>query len=635
MKLKNLLILTFLVLTLIPTVIVSLLLYQSGFELSRQSSLRNLTESTNVQVDYIVQTIENGLVGDRRFLLRNFEALSHPEDTQALSQVFRTYLEASDDKVSTCVLLDKEGKPAFTLGEKTELDQILPKLANFTPPTQQGVQEFQLSETSYSLGLVTPLTDQKGTYYGALISVYQESYLLKIISSYYNVSNTSMFIFRQDGSIVNAKTNTSQENKDALSQSLGALTFEEEGIVELPMGNQRVSGYYKNITSCPWLLISLIHNNTIYDFANQFIPLYLLVIAGVFLADLLLSVYFSNKVVKPINALIAVMERYHNQLDINQLEEQDNGGYVETKYLHTRFFSLMRTILRVQHNFSGVYQLYRSGGAGDINIDIDTKAQTVQCDKEGFQQLIESVVLPPDKCVVERFTHCFCDKDQKMLMGIFEKMRDEHLSVTAEAELFTPQLGGKWYHALVVPMYEDERLSQLMIQLRDITAFRQQELQSYQQARKDPLTGLYNRTGFTDYGDKVLENTQETHALLFLDMDYFKLVNDTLGHRAGDELLREVGKILTETADPGDICARLGGDEFAVLLPSITLAQAQARQQVLEEMLSFPFQTPQRSFTVSASIGLALSQPTATLSMLLQTADEAMYQVKRKKKGGR
>lgn len=638
MKLKNVLVSAFLVLTLIPIVIVTLLLYQSGLNLSKESYTRNLIESMNVQVDYISQTIENNMITDYRFVNKNFSLYSGLDNSSEahkskLLTAFQSYLEASEDKIAVCILLDKNNAPIYTIGEKAVLDTVSVQLPELSGLTDQIIWEFNLGQGTYSLGIITPILDNNHVYLGSLVSIYDKSYIFKIISSYYKITDTSIYVCRENRDIIDFIGFSDKNHNSSIEQALDKLTFTSESIIDMNVGKDKISGYYKNIHNSPWYLVGFINNDLIYTFTNQFIWVYIFIIIGVLIADIMLSFYFSQKVVEPINGLIKVMDGYQNSLNSNDLKYNEKNGYFETQYLRTKFLSLMKTILLVQHNFEGVYQLYQSSAMDDTNIDIDVKNQTVNSNKEAFENLMNSLKVPKENCVVEKFIKCFCDKDQIFLMDMFESMRDEHLSVTREAEVYTPHLNEKWFHILVVPMYDGDRLSRLFVQLRDISSFKKQEFVSFEQARRDPLTQLYNRSGFVECVNKVLQrgNATDMHGLLFIDMNYFKMVNDNLGHRVGDDLLCSISKVLLNTISANDIASRIGGDEFVVFLTHTSTELIVTMKEMLNQRLIYPFHTEKISFVVSASIGISTwdCQYLNTLETLLQQADEDMYKAKR------
>lgn len=149
-------------------------------------------------------------------------------------------------------------------------------------------------------------------------------------------------------------------------------------------------------------------------------------------------------------------------------------------------------------------------------------------------------------------------------------------------------------------------------------------------ADTDPLTGLLNRSALNREAERVLARPG-VHALVMLDLDRFKAVNDRFGHQAGDDVLQAVAGRLRGQLRGADLVARIGGDEFVLLLPDQPdQAQLQALLVRLGEAIAQPIRSQHQSLTVGASMGVALArQPGTGLVGLMQEADEAMYRVKR------
>ena len=171
----------------------------------------------------------------------------------------------------------------------------------------------------------------------------------------------------------------------------------------------------------------------------------------------------------------------------------------------------------------------------------------------------------------------------------------------------------------------------------EINQFPKRLEQLTKQAFRDPLTNLPNRALFMDRLTHGLTRAQRRHehlAVLFLDLDRFKIVNDTLGHAVGDQLLVEVSRRLTSALRPGDTVARLGGDEFGILLEDVADAEtAEAVAVRVEESLGKPYRFEGREVFVTASIGIALSSAKLGLpEEILRDADLAMYHAKAKGK---
>jgi diguanylate cyclase (GGDEF)-like protein/PAS domain S-box-containing protein len=172
-----------------------------------------------------------------------------------------------------------------------------------------------------------------------------------------------------------------------------------------------------------------------------------------------------------------------------------------------------------------------------------------------------------------------------------------------------------------------------IIQIQDITDRKHADLQLQYIANHDPLTGLLNRLEFDNRLTLALTSVQRRSsklALLFLDLDRFKLINDSLGHTTGDMLLREVGERLKKTVRSNDILARLGGDEFIILLQEIAEIDDIARiAQKTIEMITQPFTFQGNDIVVTASIGISVFPSDGDTSQtLLMNADTAMYLAK-------
>ncbi|WP_281869895.1 EAL domain-containing protein [Brevibacillus parabrevis] len=166
----------------------------------------------------------------------------------------------------------------------------------------------------------------------------------------------------------------------------------------------------------------------------------------------------------------------------------------------------------------------------------------------------------------------------------------------------------------------------------DITKRKQTEAMIHYLAYHDTLTGLPNRSLFQSRLDAALEQAaceQSQLAVLFLDLDRFKYINDTLGHSTGDGLLAQIARRLQETARPNDTVCRLGGDEFTIILPRMSHTEAKRFAEAVLQRLSMPITVGDQSFVVTISIGISLFPQDGTdAEALVKNADAAMYQAK-------
>ena len=219
---------------------------------------------------------------------------------------------------------------------------------------------------------------------------------------------------------------------------------------------------------------------------------------------------------------------------------------------------------------------------------------------------------------------------QRFLLDVLTDRRGSR-----RVEVRAQHVDGSWRRLTIngTNMLKDPSVGGVVINVRDVTDRITLEEQLKYQAYHDPLTKLPNRTLFRDRLQQSLTDslTQGNRpALLFLDLDDFKAVNDSMGHAAGDDLLNHVAERLSGCLRPEDVAARLGGDEFAVLLEDGgTVEDAAKVAERIIEKLTRPFKIHGKELSVHASIGVAApSGPHDTADTLLRDGDVAMYMAK-------
>lgn len=194
--------------------------------------------------------------------------------------------------------------------------------------------------------------------------------------------------------------------------------------------------------------------------------------------------------------------------------------------------------------------------------------------------------------------------------------------------------GARWTESTFVPEFgADGVVESVLLVGRDITHRRNQEAELEHQATHDALTGLPNRSLLLSMltsavAQRGRRSDGRSLALLFLDVDRFKTVNDTLGHGTGDELLCQVAERLNSVLRPCDTLARLGGDEFTVLLPDVGPGDAQMVAARLQGSLRDPIEIDGATFRLTVSIGIVETTEATPPTDLLRWADAAMYEAK-------
>ena len=180
---------------------------------------------------------------------------------------------------------------------------------------------------------------------------------------------------------------------------------------------------------------------------------------------------------------------------------------------------------------------------------------------------------------------------------------------------------------------KDQLIHELRFLRKTIAARKRAEKALSFQATHDALTLLINRREFERRVGRVLgtaRKRQDDHALCYLDLDQFKVINDTCGHVAGDELLRQLGQLLLASVRKRDTLARLGGDEFGVLMENCTLPQARrVANNLCTAVEGFRFVWEKRVFHIGVSVGLVpVNEWSESVASILSAADSACYAAK-------
>ncbi|RRV06971.1 EAL domain-containing protein [Pseudomonas sp. v388] len=229
------------------------------------------------------------------------------------------------------------------------------------------------------------------------------------------------------------------------------------------------------------------------------------------------------------------------------------------------------------------------------------------------------------------------EDDRRDSSALIEHILSGRLRGGAASSKLIQRLDGSTVSVNLVgtPIHSDGAISGAVLVLHDMTQERQYLANLSWQAAHDPLTGLVNRSEFELRLGQVLNSAAADaghHCLMFLDIDQFKLVNDTSGHSAGDDLLRHLCQVLPHGLREGDTLARLGGDEFGVLLVDCPATEAhEVAEQLRQLVQDLHFVWKGRPFVTTVSIGLVhLGAAPLTLEASLRAADMACYMAKEK-----
>lgn len=266
--------------------------------------------------------------------------------------------------------------------------------------------------------------------------------------------------------------------------------------------------------------------------------------------------------------------------------------------------------------------------APDIYSIVNVRGEFESINRTGARMLGYEV----DELVGQPATLVIHPEDQERVIAyITERFSDPAESNGIEYRKVRKDGSVLWVHQRV-SLDPDTSQPRMLVLCRDITEQHELRKQLSYQATHDELTQLINRREFDARLRRMLAaslNSNDHHVLCYLDLDQFKVINDTCGHSAGDELLRQVAALLSRQIRSRDTLARLGGDEFAILMEHCPLEQAEVLANRIREMIEdFRFQWKSRRFSIGASIGVVPVQHSGSVEDVLSLADSACYEAK-------
>ncbi len=282
-------------------------------------------------------------------------------------------------------------------------------------------------------------------------------------------------------------------------------------------------------------------------------------------------------------------------------------------------------LVKNQERFKSLYEYHP-----DPILTIDSNGTVLNINQAGSMLLGKN----SDELIGKECFSIFLDEDRSELEAALKQGKR---CSSASLQLRVKNNNGKdihfWYVTIVPIMIEGQPFGSYVM-VKDITKMRQQQDEINYLAFHDTVTKIGNRTFFQQELEKSIERAQKTQdefGLLYIDLNRFKTINDTLGHSIGDSVLKEVAKRFRTCLSPAIPLARIGGDEFAIIVHNHSEQQLLDLCETLFRITEEPFVVNQHSFYLSLSIGIAVYPFGGTnITTLLQHADIAMYNAKKK-----
>ncbi|MEN9464269.1 MAG: hypothetical protein RL217_450 [Pseudomonadota bacterium] len=342
------------------------------------------------------------------------------------------------------------------------------------------------------------------------------------------------------------------------------------------------------------------------------------------------SHWFQSILILPMKNLASALKKIINSKDYSiRANRQTND---ELGDLTDLFNNLIQTIeqehLSLQSNNERFRRVASLSPVGIFQIDKNLRITYVNQRWRDIHNIAREI---PD---TSEWFECFSKADLDIIKKSWQTLENDQESLKMDARLTLSDKNQVWVQIHISALHDTKgELIGYLGAVSDISAVKDAQLQMEKLALYDPLTGLANRRLFLDRLENAVIAVQRNHskvALLFLDMDQFKRINDTLGHDAGDILLQEVAQRLNTNVRENDTVARVGGDEFTILLTDIHTSTdvAFVAEKILKS-LAKPIQVKGQEITTSVSIGITLTpDDSIDATKLLKNADLAMYHAK-------
>lgn len=415
------------------------------------------------------------------------------------------------------------------------------------------------------------------------------------------------------------------------------LGLHPSGILHAKVDGQQMAVHYAKVDHSDWVLLSAISMAELTQPARQSLLMCLLAMAVIVTAMVLANMWLVKRFTNPIQNMVDGISDMQGQLALKHLpvsRDRDLGSIAESfNQLVDRVEQKNADLERSEMRYRAVLQQ-----TSNLVFEINLTADTIDCGElpwtpKGFTPTGAYSVM------LERIAQSVvCEEDRQAFCTTFQRERLLQAFQQGARQVYLEYLGydqGRriWMACTVLPLSERRGEGELAVgYVQNIDDRKHRDLELQQQAQLDGLTHLCNRRTTQSQIDNYLaaDSARRLHALLIIDVDNFKTINDQLGHLLGDAVLRDVANKLRSLFSPADILGRVGGDEFVVFLADCPDEACIARRA--EEVLALfrrSFAGPGGTYQVSCSVGAALSpRDGASYLALFRRADLALYAAK-------
>lgn len=430
--------------------------------------------------------------------------------------------------------------------------------------------------------------------------------------SNYVVDSNHMVFAHQETSYVN-------QNIDSIVPGLSQLFQEQSGYIQYTLENTERLAYYQKMKLADWIVVSAIDEVEVAKpvFKRIAFTVLTLVILAILLGLAQVHLY-DTSFVRPIASLRDRIEEITLGKPVVASDHQYSN--LELAGISQRIEEMAETSLRKK-----AYELkliLESTSNGILVLDLEGKVVHTNAKFKELWGLTNSIVTGNEPVVFqERLL-------SEQLQSIRPKDEDTYGTLHLENGMILEQYS--------CPLMDGDQITGRLWSYRDITDMKKAEDELKRLASTDSLTGLWNRRYFLDKGTQEIRYSKQTGqplSLLFMDIDYFKQVNDLYGHAVGDEAIRYLGETLKNHVRNTDLIARMGGEEFCILVPGtnpLTAYQLAEKLRLYFEGNLFKVKDVTLRYTLSIGVATYFvdDHPDMTIDKLLDAADRACYQAK-------
>ncbi len=663
MNIKNRLLLSFVLVTFIPICIIGVVSYFQSKQALEQASLIALKTIADLKVERIedffkeqetdIRTAQKyyNIRTNLPIMSRFADNRTHPSYVAAkkmLDEQLQTFQKVSG--YLDVMLLDMKGQIVYVSNashEQKDLGKYLPGLG--IQAYMKGQKEIFFSELFLndreneipSMLITAPIHDMDNTLVGVIALEIDMSQIYSFIQETKGLGETGeTLIAKKVGQNVLFLNPLRHDRTTALVRKVNIGHYSSRPIQHAVQGHEgsgRSKDYrheetisvWRYIPSLDWGLVAKIDTSEAFS-AVQGLKIFLIVIgSSILLLVTIIATVFARSITRPISSLqkgMAIVQK--GKLDFKV--KIDSGDEIASL---AENFNVM--IDNINH---------RNKDLNDLKYAMDQAAIVAITDHKGIIQSVNDKFCGLSKYSREELI----GQDHRIVnSGSHSKAYIKNLWTTvANGKVWRGQFKNKakdgsiyWVDSTIVPFLDEKGKPYQYLAIRtNITKQKFNEEEIKRLVQYDELTGLPNRTLFNDRLNQVILRNRWNNrpfAVMFIDLDRFKFINDTMGHAAGDQLLQALALRLRECLRDGDTVARMGGDEFTALLPEI--AKPEDAAFVAEKMINAlkrPFSIGNQELFVTVSIGLSLFPDNGTdAETLMKNADTAMYHAKESGRG--